>query len=322
MNTIREIAQVLKKIRSATIFTNVRPDGDTVGSGMALCRALELLGVNCEVVNEGEVPEKFSFLTGIDRIRSMPSPESEVYVCVDTSDEARLGELQHAFMRAKAKGKTTVNVDHHVSNTRYCKYNFVRERASNCENIAELIEALGVRHDKIISEYLLTGMVTDSGGFSHSDVNGDSFRAAAACADAGADVNRISYEVFKKQSKARSQLYLETLSKLRYYFEDRLAISIVEKAALERYGLRQDETEGIVDFALTVDPVEVSVCLMEVKPEQYKASFRSKGKINVNEIARAFGGGGHVLASGCMLFGSKEEVLDRLQFTVSQLGNL
>ncbi len=184
------------------------------------------------------------------------------------------------------------------------------------------IEALGVRHDKIISEYLLTGMVTDSGGFSHSDVNGDSFRAAAACADAGADVNRISYEVFKKQSKARSQLYLETLSKLRYYFEDRLAISIVEKAALERYGLRQDETEGIVDFALTVDPVEVSVCLMEVKPEQYKASFRSKGKINVNEIARAFGGGGHVLASGCMLFGSKEEVLDRLQFTVSQLGNL
>ncbi len=70
MNTIREIAQVLKKIRSATIFTHVRPDGDTVGSGMALCRALELLGVNCEVVNEGEVPEKFSFLTGIDRIRS------------------------------------------------------------------------------------------------------------------------------------------------------------------------------------------------------------------------------------------------------------
>ena len=322
MNTIREIAQVLKKIRSATIFTHVRPDGDTVGSGMALCRALELLGVNCEVVNEGEVPEKFSFLTGIDRIRSMPSPESEVYVCVDTSDEARLGELQHAFMRAKGKGKTTINVDHHVSNTRYGKYNFVRERASNCENIAELIEALGVKQDKIISEYLLTGMVTDSGGFSHSDVNGDSFRAAAVCADAGADVNRITYEVFKKQSKARSQLYLETLSKLRYYFEDQLAISIVEKAALERYGLRQDETEGIVDFALTVDPVEVSVCLMEVKPEQYKASFRSKGKINVNEIARAFGGGGHVLASGCMLFGSKEEVLDRLQFTVSQLGNL
>ena len=322
MNTIREIAQVLKKIRSATIFTHVRPDGDTVGSGMALCRALELLGVNCEVVNEGEVPEKFSFLTGIDRIRSMPSPESEVYVCVDTSDEARLGELQHAFMRAKAKGKTTINVDHHVSNTRYGKYNFVRERASNCENIAELIEALGVKQDKIISEYLLTGMVTDSGGFSHSDVNGDSFRAAAACADAGADVNRITYEVFKKQSKARSQLYLETLSKLRYYFKDQLAISLVEKAALERYGLRQDETEGIVDFALTVDSVEVSVCLMEVKPEQYKASFRSKGKVNVNEIARAFGGGGHILASGCMLFGSKEEVLDRLQFTVSQLGNL
>ena len=252
----------------------------------------------------------------------MPSENADCYICVDTSDEARLGELQQTFLRAAGKGKLTVNIDHHVSNTRFCKYNFVRERASNCENIAELITALGVAPDKTVAEYLLTGMVTDSGGFSHSDVNGDTFRAAAYCADAGADVNRITYEIFKKQSKARASLYLQVLSKLRFYADDKLAISLVEKEALEKYGLKQDATEGIVDFALTIDTVEVSVCLMEVKAEQYKVSFRSKGKVNVNEIARTFGGGGHILASGCMLFGSIEEIYDRLTFTVSQLGNL
>ncbi|MDE6676165.1 MAG: DHH family phosphoesterase [Clostridia bacterium] len=322
MNTIREIAEKLKKIKSAVIFTHVRPDGDTIGSGMALARALIILGKKCEVVNEGEVPEKFFFLEGMKDIKRAPSFDAEAFICVDTSDEARLGELQRTFTRAQGKGKLTINIDHHVSNTRFCKMNFVRERASNCENIEELIRALGVAPDRLIASYLLMGMVTDSGGFSHSDVTGDSFRAAAYCADAGADVNLITYEIFRKQSKARSKLYLETLSKLRFFLEDKLAICFVEKSALDQYGLKQDATEGIVDFALSIDCVEVSICLMEVKREQYKASFRSKGKVNVNEVARTFGGGGHVLASGCMLFGPLEEVYDKLQFTISQIGNL
>lgn len=322
MNTIPEIAAKLKKIKSAVIFTHVRPDGDTLGSGMALARALIILGKQCEVVNEGEIPEKFLFMEGMRQIRRAPSFDAECYICVDATGVDRLGELQRTFIKAQERGKLTINVDHHISNTNFCKLNFVRERASNCENVKELIEALGSPPDSLIASYLLMGMVTDSGGFSHSDVNGDTFRAAAYCADAGADVNRITYEIFKKQSKARASFYLETLSKLRFFLDDKLAISYVGKSALEKYGLKQDATEGIVDFALTIDCVEVSVCFMEVKPEQYKASFRSKGKVNVNEVARAFGGGGHVLASGCMLFGSLEEVYDRLRFTVSQIGNL
>lgn len=322
MNTIAEIAEKFKKIKSAVIFTHVRPDGDTIGSGMALARALELLGKKTQVVSDSEIPEMFSFLEGIEKIRQFPTLDAECYICVDTSDEARLGELQKTFMKGAAKGKITVNIDHHVSNTRFCKYNLVRERASNCENIAELILSLGVKADKTIADYLMTGMVTDSGGFSHSDVNGESFRAAAYCADAGADVNKITYEVFKKRSKARAQLYLEVLENLRFYADDKIAIAYVSKSVIDKYGLKQDATEGIVDFALTIDCVEVSVCFMEMRPEQYKVSFRSKGKVNVNEIAGKFGGGGHVLASGCMLFGPLEEIYDKLQFTISQLGNL
>lgn len=318
MNTMQEIAGVLKRLKSAVIFTHMRPDGDTIGSAMALSRALFMLNIPNEVVNEGEVPQKFLSFDGAERILRMPTLDAEAFICVDASDEARLGYLQPVFLAGARQGKTTVNIDHHVSNTRFCKYNFVRNRASNCENIAELIQTLGVTADQLIGTFLMMGMVTDSGAFSHSDVNGDTFRAAAYAADAGADVSKITYEIFKKQSKARAGLYAEVISALRYELCNALAVAVVPKSRLDRYGLKQDATEGIVDFALTVEDVEVSVCLMEVKRGQYKASFRSKGKVNVNEVAGVFGGGGHVLASGCMFFGEIEEVIDKIRFAVGQ----
>ena len=318
MNTLSEIADVIRHLKSAVIFTHMRPDGDTLGSAMALSRALFLLNIPNEVINEGEVPEKFLFLEGMKDIRRTPTLDAEGYICVDSSDEARLGYAQPVFLAGVKKGKVTVNIDHHVSNTRFCKYNFVRPRASNCENMSELISLLGVGPDKLIASYLMVGMITDSGAFSHSDVNGDSFRAAAAAVDAGADVGKITYEVFKKQSKARAQLYAEIVSKLRYDLEDRFVTALVTQEQLRKYNLKQDATEGIVDFGLSVDTVEVSVCMMEVKKGQYKASLRSKGTVNVNEVAGVFGGGGHVLASGCMFFGSFEEAYDKLRYAVLQ----
>lgn len=322
MNTLEEIANVLKKAKSAVIFTHMRPDGDTLGSGMALSRALSVCGIRNEVVNEGEIPEKFSFLIAPGMIRKQPSLDADVYITVDTSAESRLGLLEPVF-RAGARKKITVNLDHHVSNPMYAKYNFVRARSSNCENVLELMKALGVPVEGDIADFLMLGMITDSGGFSHSDVNGDTLRAAALAADGGADVRRIFYETMSRQSKARAGMYAEVVSKLRYFLDDTLVVSLVTLSLLEKYGQNPDSTEGIVDFGLTVDCVEVSVALLEVKKGEYKASFRSKGKVNVNEVARTFGGGGHVLAAGCMIFGDYEEVCDKIRYAVWQhSGNL
>ena len=318
MNTLNEIADVLKRLKSAVIFTHMRPDGDTLGSAMALSRALFLRGARCEVVNEGEIPQKFLAIAGMDAVRRAPSFDAEGYILVDTSDEARLGQLQQIYQAGARRGKVTVNIDHHVSNARFARYNYVRPCSSNCENVAALVPLLGVQADAQLATYLMAGMVTDSGGFSHSDVNGDTFRAAAYAADAGADVSKITYELFRRQSRARATLYAETISALRYLLDGALAVAVVSAHSLERLGLKQDATEGIVDFALTVDCVEVSVCLMEVRRGQYKASLRSKGYVNVNEVAGVFGGGGHVLASGCMLFGAIEEIVDKLSYAVRQ----
>lgn len=318
MNTIREIADVLKKLRSAIIFTHTRPDGDTIGGGLAISRALTLLGVKNQVVNDCEIPESFLFLEGAKEIRSFPTLDAEAYICVDCSDENRFGLLQKTFLNGLKKGKVTVNIDHHISNTRFCRYNFVRGRASNCENIADIIAEMGVKYDRMIANSLMAGYITDSGSFSHSDVTGDTFRSAALAADAGADVSGLNYHLYREQSKSRAQMYAYVITNLRFLLNDRLSVAYVSQELLERYHLKQDATSGIVDFGLTIDTVEVSVCLMEIKRGQYKVSLRSKGKVNVNEVARTFGGGGHVLASGCMLFGEMEEVLDRLRYAVSQ----
>ncbi len=317
MNTIEEIATILKNSKSAVIFTHMRPDGDTLGCGMALHRALTLCGIPCEVVNEGEVPTRYSFLAGMGEIKPFPTMDAEVYVAVDVSDTSRLGLLEQVF-RAGIKRKVTVNVDHHVSNTMYARYNFVRNRASNAENVLDLIRAMGVSPDRTMCEYLLLGIVTDSGNFTHGDVNGDTFRAAALAVDMGADLGRISYEAHRKQSKSRAQFYAEVIAHLRYLLGDKLAIAVIGAEHLKRYGLKSEASEGIVDFALTIDCVEVSACLLEVKRGQYRVSLRSKGAVNVNDVARTFGGGGHVLASGCMLFGELEEVIERLSYAVWQ----
>ena len=314
--TLTEIAARIKAAKSAVILTHMRPDGDAFGSALGLSAALDRLGIPNTVCDESDIPSNLAFLEGTEKIQKQ-LPEAELYIAVDSSDEQRLGALAEPF-RAAAKKHDTVNIDHHVSNARFCKYNFVRPRSSNCENMAELVQLLGVKPDKLLAGYLMMGMVTDSGAFSHSDVNGDTFRAAAYAADAGADVSVVTYEIFKKQTKNRSRLYADVISALRYELNDALAIAVVSRRALEKYGLKQDATEGIVDFALTVDAVEVSVCLMEVRRGQYKASFRSKGTVNVNEVAGVFGGGGHILASGCMLFGDYEEVFDKLRFAVAQ----
>ena len=192
------------------------------------------------------------------------------------------------------------------------------EMLGDCVSAAELIRALGVKEDGQISRALMTGMVTDSGGFSHSDVNGDSFRAAGEMADAGADVNQISYETMKKQSRSRAQFFLKALSRLRFLLDDRFTAVVVSGELLDEFALDTDATEGLVDFGLTIDATEVSACFLEVRKGQYKISLRSKGKVNVNEVAGVFGGGGHILASGCVLFGEEEEVVEKIKYAVWQ----
>ena len=315
--SLKEIAHILRKAKSVAIFSHVRPDGDAYGSSMALSRALTALGIKNCVCIESDVPSNLAFVEGLREVCKKPPFDADVYVAVDCADDSRLGELAYTF-RAASRKYPTINVDHHVSNPRYAKYNYVRECAANCLNIYTLITYMDVAIDKEMAEYLLMGILTDSGNFSHDDVCEETLSTAAKLVAAGADICQYQYQLFKSQPRERAALYADVMGKIRYYFDDRFAAIVISQEQMKKHNANYGMTEGFVDFPLNVDSVEVAAALLEMRKGQYKISLRSKHYADVNQIAGVYGGGGHVRAAGCMLHGDLEEILDRLSYTVSQ----
>ncbi|MBR2377497.1 MAG: bifunctional oligoribonuclease/PAP phosphatase NrnA [Clostridia bacterium] len=314
--TITEIASKIKGLKSALIFSHVRPDGDTIGSATALRNALISLGINADLVCDSPIPEKFSFIDGVgcyvtpDKI----TKEYDGYIAVDCSVSSMFGGAYSLFI----KNKNTFNIDHHVSNAKYAKYNYVFDNSSNCENVYELLGALNVDITEDIANSLLLGIVTDTGNFAHSNTTAKTLANASDLVSKDANLNYIIYKMFKEQSKARAKLYARVISNATYYLEDRVGVLVINKSDLEEFGAVENMTEGFIDFPMTVIGVEVAISLLEVGDKRYKISLRSKGKVNVNEIASLYGGGGHILASGAMLNGYKEDIIDKLVYNVSQ----
>lgn len=316
INSLEEIAVKLKKSKNVAIFCHIRPDGDALGSGLALCVALKNAGKKAFMCCEEMPPEKFGFLPAMQSVQTeIPEMEFDAFVSVDCADIQRLGIFAKRF--AKLNG-TTVNIDHHISNNGYAEYNFVEECPATCQILTKFLQVAGYEITEEIANLLMLGLVTDSGNFTHNDVTSETYETAAYLRGKGADMNRINYEMYSRQPKERALLYGKVMNKIRFALDDKLAVIVISAKDMADTGADRSLTEGFVDFPLTIDGVEVAVSLMEFREGQYKTSLRSKGRVNVNTIAAAFGGGGHVLASGCMLFGSLEEVIDKLTYAVYQ----
>ena len=191
------------------------------------------------------------------------------------------------------------------------------DNASNCENVFALIQELGAVITEDVANYLGTGLVTDTGNFRHKSVTPNTFIVASTLKEAGADFNGIVYNNFNKQTKNRAKLFGMVMSKIRYFEQDRFALITITQADVEKAGATADQTEGFIDFIMGIDTVEIGASVMEIAKNKYKISFRSKSA-NVNAVAGRFGGGGHVLASGCQISGEYEEVVDKVCFAVSR----
>lgn len=314
MISISNLCEKLKGEKRVALICHVRPDGDSFGSALALKFSLETLGILAEVVCDDTVPSRFLFLNEIREVKNVLSGEYSALIAVDCADINRTGGFAEQFLAHK----NTYNIDHHVSNTRYAKTNYVVDTASNSENILNIITELKVPLNKSIANLLAMGVMTDTGNFHHKNVTENTMLATARLVGAGADLNLIYFYMFTAQSKERAKLFGLTMSKIRYFHDGRLAMATVTQKDIELACAKPDETEGFIDFVMGILGVEVGVCLMEMSKNKYKVSFRSKSS-DVNAVAGTFGGGGHTLASGCQIQGEYEEVVDRLQFAVSRV---
>ena len=316
-SSIAQICEQLKSANKVAVFCHARPDGDTLGAGMALTVALNNAGKYAVMCCDDTVPAKYLFLKSISQVKSeLPENiEFDTFICVDCSDLNRIGSFAGAFLSFKGK---KLNIDHHISNKLYADYNCVEECPATCQLLTEILLQAGFAIDREIADLLMMGLITDSGNFTHSDVTDKTFEVGALLRKLGADVNEINYQVFTRQSKERALLFGKVINGIRFALDDKLAFLIVKLNYFGASGVDSGITEGFVDFPLSIDGVEVAVSLLEVKKRQYKISLRSKGKVNVNAVAGTFGGGGHILASGCMLNGELEEVIEKITYAVYQ----
>ena len=313
MMKIAEIANLIKNLKSTLIFTHINPDGDTLSCAFALKYALEKLNIKADIVSPDGIPKKFNITKLFDKVLTEPQLGYEGYISVDCSSEGQMGQPYKLFSRQKL----TINIDHHMSNTRYAKYNFVCNYSANAINIYELIVALGVEIDEYLANTLLLGIITDTGNFAHSNTDTKTFEVAMELSKKGGNVARLNMLLFKNQSKERAKLYIEVMQNIRYFEEDKVALITITQDMLKKHGLERSDTEGFIDFPLSIAGVEVALSVFEDRRELYKISFRSKN-VNVSEIANFFGGGGHINASGAVIAGSYEEVIDKLISTTKR----
>ncbi len=296
---IKECAGLLKEKNNIVILTHAHPDGDTLGSGFALCRALMKLGKNARVINDDEIPKKYAYMFD-DLQFSDFSPK--YVVAVDVATENLLGSIQDDY-----KGKIDLCIDHHLTNAEYADNLLLEDVPAACEIMYQVILELGVDIDKKIADCLYTGISTDTGCFRYASTTAQSYRFAAELIDLGAENGLINRAMFETKSKTYVNLEKLCLNGLELFCNDRVAVITVTQEMYAETGSTEQETEAIAPLTRQIEGVEVGITIKEKKDKTCKASLRTYESVNAAELARCFGGGGHSQAAACRFDCSVEE---------------
>ncbi len=300
---IDRIIEGIRESHSICVVGHIRPDGDCVGSQLGLTLALKNEGKKVHCWNEDRIPEKYEFLDP-DRLVQKPKPgmEFDCVVATDAASFERLGKVGACI----EKRKLFINIDHHESNTRYADLNWVSAREpSSGELVFRLLKAAKWPITKPIADCLFTAVSTDTGSFQYPTTRPGTFHVAAEVVRRGANLARICDEVYQSYPLSRARLLKHVYSHFRLTQQNQIAYFWLKKADFARTGADSCDTEGLIDHIRAIAPVVVACVFEELEPELTRISLRSKSaKVNVNEIAALFGGGGHPAAAGARIPGT------------------
>jgi bifunctional oligoribonuclease and PAP phosphatase NrnA len=299
---IDRILEILREHKTFCVVGHVRPDGDCVGSQLGLALALRNEGKKVVCWNEDPIPRKYRFLD-LEGFFQKPKPGKK-FDCVIATDCASFERLGKAG-KYSSQRKVLINIDHHESNPRYGDVNWVSAREPSCgELIYRLLKVARWPITKPIADLLFAAVSTDTGSFQYPTTRPGTFHTAAELVTRGANLAKICDEVYQSYPLSRARLLKHVYSKFRLTANDRVAWFWLKKADFARTGATSDESEGLIDHIRDIEPVIVACVFEEIEPELTRISLRSKNdKINVNEIATQFGGGGHSAAAGARIAG-------------------
>ena len=303
---LNETANILENADNILLLSHSHPDGDTLGSASALARALISKGKRVRVECSDPIPKDFSFMfEGLD----FGDFEPDLIAAIDIADTKLLGR----DAEGNYSGKIGLCIDHHGSNILYADKVYLEpDSASTAEIIYLLLQKMNVEITPQIASCLFTGVTTDTGCFRFSNTTVRTFEIAAALAKAGADTYNIIQVFFETKTKTYADLERLALDSMRFYFSDRCAVICVTQDMYKRSGSDESETDRLANLPRQIEGVLVGVTMRELKDGSFKASVRTHGDIDASAICQRLGGGGHMGAAGCTLYGSKQQAVNSL----------
>ena len=307
MLTRSEAAEFLLENDRYVILTHRKPDGDTLGSAAALCLGLRTLGKTAHILENPETGARLAFLTeGLTRENAA---ETDTVIAVDVAAPGMLPKCFAAFAE-----RTQLRIDHHGSSTPFADKELVDSASASCaELIWDVLQEMGVRLNREIANALYVGISTDTGCFRYANTTAHTFRAAAACAEAGADIFRLNQLLFETNSLAKLRMHAWIAENLRLFDDGKKAIVAIPRAVEDLLGVTEDDMDNISSFPRTVEGVCMAATLRQTKDGITKISLRAVPGYDAAAVCAHFGGGGHKGAAGASTTASLEETARQLE---------
>ncbi len=309
---VREAAQLLKNHDNIIILVHSNPDGDTLGCGYALQRALRKAGKKAEVLRPLNTGKKYNYLFDDQEKEDF---EPEFIVSVDVADV----KLLDADVREKYGDKINLAIDHHPSNCVSCEKLLLEDTAAAaCEIIYKVLVEMGTEFDKKIADCLYTGISTDTGCFRYSNTSAQTYRFAADLVEHGADgalINRIMFDTKTKSYVVLERLVMDTLE---MHFGGRCAMTYLTLDMYEKSGSDESETDPLASKTRQIEGVDIGIFVREKTDGTFKVSLRTLEPVDASKICGMLGGGGHARAAGCQVEGSLDEVKEKIISKVSE----
>ncbi len=308
MTTNPEVQQIAAAIRARERFvlsSHSRPDGDSIGSQLAMAYALRSMGKHADLVNADAAPPPIMQFPGVPDIRIAPEVDGDydAAIVMECGDLGRTGVagLDRYFV---------INIDHHQGNTNYGALNWFDATAAACgEMVFDLVRALDVPLTVDIATHVYLAILTDTGSFHYSNISPRTFDICRECLEAGVDPVGVARNVYDSNNMGRLKLFGAVLSAMQIDSTGRIAIVYLDHEMARAAGGTYEDTEGLINLPLTVKEIQAVVFFKQIEGESYRVSMRSKGDIDIAAVAKEFGGGGHKNAAGCTATGG----IDKLQ---------
>jgi phosphoesterase recJ domain protein len=308
MTTIDQILKCIKKSKNIVIVTHENPDGDAVGSSLAMYHALKGLKKNVDIIIP-EYAKCFNELPGIDEVIKESDKVYDLAISLDAATDKLLNVWVKYFREADQR----IVIDHHSTNTMFGDINYVDLSAPACAQVVYmLIKHYRWKITPEIGTCIMAGIITDTGGFQYSGVSRDTFNIAAELLDAGVNISKVYKKVFDTKTKSSFELRRIALDRMEFLEDDKIAFTYITNEDERKVNAGVGDYEGIVSEGRSIEGVEVSIFLHELKDGEFKISLRSNSYVNVSDVCIMFGGGGHIRAAGAKMTADPLVIRDKV----------